>query len=368
MLRSLILSIAVLTTAPAPGQDLDQRVQTWQQTQGILGIAVAVQTATALDISVAGLLEADGQHVATGDRFSSASVSKTFTAAAILALVSRGELSLQDRVSEVSGLDFGEELTVENLLYHEAGIAEFIGGSLSFETFLSEHGQGRTAWSTQEVVAFATASPGQAGSDFAYSNAHYVILGRIIEQATGMPVEQALQALVFAPAGLESARLIHEAGESPDAHGHSDMLAGALGRAQLDARLSTELASLASSAGGVMLNAGDLAKWTRLWFSGEFMAGQSFRDPRGGQALGLPAGQIQVGAGGFSVRYDLGTMLLHGGDGLGVTALALYDPESGIAVAILMNDDSVRSLGFGADGFADAFALELIESYRASPD
>jgi CubicO group peptidase (beta-lactamase class C family) len=366
LLKSAILCVATLASAPVVGQDLDEHVQAWQQEHGVQGVVVAVRAGHRSDSAAAGVRNAAGHPLTTSDRLMAASVSKTFTAAAILELVSRGELRLDDRINEVSGHDFGPDLTVEDLLYHEAGIPEYLGGSLGFDVFLSEHADGREVWAVEEVRSFATMTEGHPDASFAYSNSHYVILGSVIEHTTGTPLHQALTELVFEPAGLDSPHLIHSAGDAPDANGHSNMLAGALGSPNIDSRMTTELASVGSSAGGVVLNADDLANWTRSWFSGSFVEGQLFREPGGGEAFGLSAADIQIGAGGFEVRYDRASMRLHGGDGLGVTALSIYDYEADIAVAILVNDDAVRSLGFGAEGFADSFALDLMELYRSN--
>lgn len=355
---------AAALTASGHADDFQDRIEQWQSETGVTGLAVAIWDGTQATVATAGLRSAEGERVQTDDQFAIASVTKTLTAAAVLQLAERGLFSLDDTVAEAAGIDFGTDVTVRDLLRHEAGMPEFIGGALSFGQFLEEHANGREAWKSAEILGFATAERATPDADFAYSNSHYALLGQIIRHQTGEDLASALRALVFEPAGLESAALVTSQSDTPAALGYSAMLAGPLGAAQFDARLARELASLGDAAGGGMINAGDLARWTALWCSGEFVAGQEFSPARGGVAFGLDAQQIQIGLGAFEVDYGGDRYCLHGGDGLGVTALSIYDPASGTAVAILQNDDSIRSLGFGQAGYLDTLALEILESRR----
>jgi len=361
MLRYVSVIVTVLmAVSHVRAADLEDQVNAWHARTGVLGLSVAVWDGERLETAFAGLRYLGGEPVTVEDRFAIASVTKTFTAAAILALSEDGAIRLDTPVSVAAGLDYGAELTVASLLNHNAGVPEYIGGALSFDAFLSEHARGRSAWSSDEIVSFATEMPGTADTGFGYSNSHYAILGRIIEHQTGLTLEQALETLVFAPFGLDSAAIITATSETPDALGYSAMLSEAVGSPQFDSRLARELGSLGYAAGGAMITAGDLAIWGRVWLSGGTTVSQVYNGPAGGAAFGLNAELIQVGAGAYDVIYGHRHYRLHGGDGLGVTALVLYDPETNVSIAILQNDDAVRALGFGASGFLDELALEIL--------
>lgn len=71
--------------------------------------------------------------------------------------------------------------------------------------------------------------------------------------------------------------------------------------------------------------------------------------------------RISVGPGGYEVRYETRIARVHGGDGLGLSALLLHDVASSTTIAIGINDDRVRSLDFGQDGFLDSLAFELLD-------
>ena len=351
---------ALSLSSTAIGEDLASRLAAWRQETGVQGAAVAIYDAGDTALAVSGDRSEGGAPLEPGDSFSIASVSKTFTAAAILALVADDRFELSTSAAALSGLDLPPSISVDALLHHASGLPEYMGGDLSFEVFLGEHAEGRESWSGDEIRNFAIASEPDAQPAFQYSNANYVVLGAIVERQTGLPLAEALETLVFQPEALTSARLIRTAQDDPDALGHSQALAGMLGSAQLDARLNRELATAGDAAGGIAINAADLAHWAHDYFGGEFVAGLDFEPPLGGQAFGLTSDRIAVGPGSYQASYGDQILRLHGGDGLGVTALAVYDPATGRAIAILVNDDTVHALGFGETGYLDALARELL--------
>jgi D-alanyl-D-alanine carboxypeptidase len=360
--RLFLVSMAFVSCAYIPEKDqaLAPRVAAWRAEAGVQGVAVAIYEAGEVQSTSDGVREASGDAIEYDDSFSVASVSKSFTAAAILQLVDQDIFDLGDSAAVLSGLEIPGDITVAQLLRHEAGMPEYMGGSLNFETFLSEHAKGRETWSGSEIRAFAISADRQPVSGFSYSNAHYVILGAIIEKQTKLPLASALKSLVFEPAGLASARLIRTSADDPDALGYSENLEGALGSPQLDRRLTRELATAGDAAGGIAINAPDLAQWAADYFSGRFVKGVTFEAPSGGMAFGLAGDRISVGPGVYEVTYSDRVLRLHGGDGLGVSALAVYEPAKDRSVAILINDEKARSLGFGEPGFLDAFAMELL--------
>jgi CubicO group peptidase (beta-lactamase class C family) len=141
--------------------------------------------------------KADFQHdVANqiGTRFRIASLSKTFTAAAIELLIAQGKLSLQDPLSKyVTGIANGNKITVEQLLRHEAGIGE-----------LDDADVYRDCLTNEEVIrrlrVVAPLFP--PGTDSQYSNEGYFLLAMIIEKVSGIPYAAFLQGNIFDPLKL----------------------------------------------------------------------------------------------------------------------------------------------------------------------
>jgi CubicO group peptidase (beta-lactamase class C family) len=121
------------------------------------------------------------------------SITKQFTAAAILKLEMMGKLGVRDRISEFIGPvpEDKREITVHHLLTHTAGLIEGLGGDYARLT-------------REELVAGALASELRSppGTEYRYSNLGYGLLAAIIEIVSGMGYEEFLARHLFAPAGM----------------------------------------------------------------------------------------------------------------------------------------------------------------------
>tara|TARA_R110002073_G_scaffold145532_2_gene297659 strand:+ start:26500 stop:27600 length:1101 start_codon:yes stop_codon:yes gene_type:complete len=360
----VILGITFLSNCSSLKEnELSKHISDWRVKNGIQGVSVSIYNKNKVTTIVSGSRSAKNDSLEKNDSFMIGSVSKTFTAAAILQLVEKGTIKLDDSAREASGLHLPIEITVAHLLYHEAGLAEYMGGALSFETFLKQHAKGRNSWTSEEIRNYSVQVQPNKNPIFAYSNSHFIVLGAIVEKQYGMPLKDALKNFVFEPANLHSAKLVKTKEDDPDALGYSKGIKEAIGTSQIGARLTRELATAGEAAGGIAMNSSDLAKWATLYFSGKFVPNLTFKGPKGGKAFGLTSKQIKVGPGAYEVRYNKQIVRLHGGDGLGNTALAVYDPETNKSIAILVNDDKIHSLGFGNPEYLDALAIELLKMY-----
>lgn len=145
--------------------------------------------------------------------FDIGSVTKQFTAAAIMALVQDQELSVDDTLADHLEMVPPDkaEITIHQLLTHTAGLPEAIGDDydpLDREAFLAE------------VFALPLASnPGEVHS---YSNVGYAVLAAIIEQHTGLSYEEFLRQRLFEPAQMpHTGYVLPDFGDRPIAHGYS---------------------------------------------------------------------------------------------------------------------------------------------------
>ncbi len=130
------------------------------------------------------------------------SVSKSLTGLAVSRLIDAGRIDVAAPVQRyvpdfaLADPDAAARLTVRDLLAHRSGLRQ----DDSYAT--SRAGQS-LAERVQRLRTVQPATP--PGGAFAYANLNYAILGRIVEVVTGLPFEQAVDALVFAPLGLPSA-------------------------------------------------------------------------------------------------------------------------------------------------------------------
>lgn len=126
------------------------------------------------------------------------SFTKTTLAIAALRLAERGHIAL-----DAPGED--ERFTLAQLLRHEAGLPDY--GSLA--RYHEDVGAGRPPWPVEELLRATEAHRPryEPGTGWAYSNIGYLKVGQLIERASGLELADALAQLVFAPAGLATARL-----------------------------------------------------------------------------------------------------------------------------------------------------------------
>ena len=133
-----------------------------------------------------------------GTRFRLASVTKQWTAAAVMRLVESGELELDTRLGDaVEGVspEIGM-VTVHQLLSHSAGIIR------DLDQFSAKDMGDEFAMSEMIDIVGASSLQYEPGSSWAYSNAGFVMLSAMIESVTGMAYGDAMQSLCFEPLGL----------------------------------------------------------------------------------------------------------------------------------------------------------------------
>jgi CubicO group peptidase (beta-lactamase class C family) len=155
-----------------------------------------------------------GQAVGTGHLFRIASVSKPITATTVFRLMDAGQLNLGDRIFGANGIlgtRFGtqpygpniDRITVQHLLEHTSGWPR--ARDPMFTQFNLNQAQ-LIDWMIDNV---ALANP--PGSTFDYLNFGYLVLGRVIEEVTGLPYEDAVRRHVLAPCGIVD---MHIAGDT----------------------------------------------------------------------------------------------------------------------------------------------------------
>jgi CubicO group peptidase (beta-lactamase class C family) len=193
--------------------------------------------------------------------FRLASVTKQFTAMAILLLVHDGKLHYEDHLTDIFP-DFpayGKEITIRNLLNHTSGLPDYS------EIMEEQEKSGGRSWSPEhqiqdeEVLALLKAQPAGKfvpGTRWEYSNSGYVVLGLIVAKVSGLPYREFLQRRIFAPLRM-SHTVVYQRGintVSRRAYGHS----------KVDGKLVETDQSPTSATlgdGGIYSNVVDLEKW-----------------------------------------------------------------------------------------------------------
>jgi len=209
MMISLIGRLTCLATLLGAivlrADDVDSYIQTQMQRQHIPGLTLAVVTnGVMLKTTAYGLANVElGVPTRTDTVFQIQSVTKTFTATAVMMLVGEGKLSVEDKLTaHFDGLpESWAGITVRHLLTHTSGIKDFIN-----EPTVDL----RKDIIPEDVIDSLRGRPLNfpPGENYAYSNTGYHLLGMIIRKVTGKTWDEFLRERVFAPLGMKDTRVI----------------------------------------------------------------------------------------------------------------------------------------------------------------
>jgi CubicO group peptidase (beta-lactamase class C family) len=275
-----------------------------------------------------GLRRIDTQTAAAVDtRYRIASVSKQFTAAAVLMLADSGKLSLDDEVSrylpELKGAD---HTTIRQVLSHTGGYPEF----WTVDYVPSELKRPTSAQAIVERWG-AAAHDFPPGSKFAYSNTGYVVLARLVERVSGQPLGAFLHDRIFAPLHMTSAEdLDGKPMAASDAIGYARFAVGPPREALLPA------AGWTLGCGELAMDASDLARWDISIIDQSLMS-------RAAYAAQLTETKLQNGTGtgyGFGVFVDAvrgHRRVWHNGILPGFWSENRIYPDDRAAVAVMVN-------------------------------
>jgi CubicO group peptidase (beta-lactamase class C family) len=200
------------TSRPDTGQ-VDSLVRAYLAAYDVPGLSLAYGSGERIVFAQAyGLADRHGhQQVTLQSLFRIASLSKPFTSAAIFTLVEAGKLHINNNVFGPAGIlksfalrthaDWLQAITVEHLLTHTGG-----GWSnKENDPMFHETDSSRTVFIQQTLDAYPLEAP--PGTRYAYSNFGYFLLGRIIEEVSGMPYGQYTRQFVQEPLSITDMRL-----------------------------------------------------------------------------------------------------------------------------------------------------------------
>ncbi|WP_434040979.1 MULTISPECIES: serine hydrolase domain-containing protein [Sorangium] len=262
------------------------------------------------------------------------SVTKTYVAAAVLQLAHEGALDLDDPLSTwIATFPGADGITLRQLLNHSSGIFNYTEDEDLVPAVIADPGR---VWSPEEIVAIAAEhdpyfAPGEG---WHYSSTNYILLGMIIEAATGEGVAEVIRDRLLDPSALSSTSFD---GEEP--------IAGELARGYTAEGVditSVLHPSFPWSAGAMVASAGDVARWAVALYDGAALDPASRAEmladpvPSGVEGQGFGLGTLVIG------REVLGVPALgHDGGIPGFATIMLYYPEQQAAVAAIVNKEGV---------------------------
>jgi CubicO group peptidase (beta-lactamase class C family) len=142
-----------------------------------------------------------GEPVTTDTAFALGSVTKTFIAALVLKLSEEGVLGLDDPLTRwVPRFPGANRITIRQLLNHTSGVFNMTDNRAFIETQI-EHPRER--WTARRILSYVGPPLFPPGTNWGYSNTNYILLGLVVERATGSSVAAELRRTVLEPAGAE---------------------------------------------------------------------------------------------------------------------------------------------------------------------
>lgn len=338
------------TPVAAESARIDALVQQRMRDPAAVGLSVAVARGAEFVYSKAsGIVDlefsipADEQSL-----FRIGSVTKQFTAAAILKLAERGKLSVDDPLTKFLP-DYpthGRELTLRHLLTHTGGVPNYTDLGPRWEV-----NKARELPDEELVALWKDMEPDFApGEKWSYSNSGYYLLGMVVAKVSGQSYADFLRTTFCEPLGLARTRYDSNA---------EVLVNRAQGYAFEDGEFrNDELLGMSQpgAAGALVSTAADLVRWQQALVSGRVVTPESYEE------MTLPF----LLANGRETSYGMGLQLdqrvgrdcvWHGGGINGFNSVLMYFPDEKLHVAAISNSERLR---------ADALGLAIAEACLGS--
>ena len=342
------LSTFVLSCSSSSARRGDEALKYLRTANGPGGTVMVIQHGKVLYSEAFGKADVEaGREITLATNFRLASVTKQFTAMAVLMLADRSKLSLDQTVSEFfpEFAPVGKTITVRHLLTHTSGLVEY-------EDVMPE--STNTPLLDQDVLRLIKDTDSThfaPGTRFEYSNSGFALLALIVEKASGRSFARFLKENIFAPLGM-NATLAYEKGiteVSDRAYGYSPDTIHA-GKFE---RTDQSLTSAVLGDGGIYSSVNDLRKWDEALKAGTLVSKKTMEEILAHQAT-VEEGKTWYGYGWFIGSIDGVPAYYHGGTTVGFRTFILRIPDTSLTVITLFNR---------ADAGAEEIARQLAKEY-----
>lgn len=356
LITLFICSISCTNTDPKYNSDkITDLIKELVDDEFTAGISYAMQIGNAESIiGQYGFADIENKiYVNEQTKFRIASVTKPITATAIMQLVEREEISLDDTINRFfSNFPNGNSITIYHLLSHTSGIPNWWEGGMpkdepkNFPMCKNPHVY------LERMIRISDFEP---GSYYSYSNSNYVLLGEIIQQVSTQSYSDYISENIFVPAGMKNTEMEYsESNTEGYAKGYTYLHEDRHKFGTPDAY------AMPFSAGGLRSTATDLLKFANALQSGTLvrketlatmtsyallsngiMVYESLYSPSG-QNPNSPNNIDKFGYGlGFQIMDNFDTKVIsHGGDIAGFNAVLIGVPKSNSKLIILANTEN----------------------------
>jgi CubicO group peptidase (beta-lactamase class C family) len=361
-----VVPTAAASSTPADYSAIDSYVRAQMSDAHLPGLALGiVHDGQVAHVQGFGQADSSGRSVNSDTPFIIGSVSKSFTALAVMQLVESGRVDLdasaQTYVPEFRLNDGGasKRITVRMLLNQTSGIPTAAGIDP-----LTDRGSSLDA----QIARLSAVTPQWGpGAGFAYSNANYEVLGRLVELVSGQSFGDYLQAHVLDPLGMSHTYTSVDAARAAGLPGGCEIWFG-LPRCLAP---GTGFRPDFLPAGFVISSAGDMSRYVLAQLDGGSYAGGNVLSPAGIAEMHSPvaAAGLSAQGGGYGMgwfagpRAHIAHTVWHNGSAGGFHSMVLMLPDSGWGIVVLTNAESLLYEMLGRiDVIADGVAAQLINT------
>lgn len=338
MLAALLLAPALLAspgpaagrTRPGTGASLAERVDALFREYARPGVpgasVIVIRNGKVLYKKAYGLANLEEKVPGTTrTNYRIASMTKQFTAMAVMILAERKRLSLDDSLTKFfpDFPPYGKQVTLRHLLNHTSGLTDY------FDLIPPEATEPLTDRDVLDLLKKRGRTDFPPGSQFRYCNAGYALLALVVEEASGESFPRFLKENIFDPLGMRGTRFYEREGRGDRnrAYGYSQ-------REQGFERTDQSLTSSVLGDGSLYSSVEDLYKWDQALYTSRLVSPAMLR-----QAFtpGEGTGGDAYGFGWFVDSYRGLRDLWHGGNTIGFTSSIYRFPDQKFTVIALTN-------------------------------
>jgi CubicO group peptidase (beta-lactamase class C family) len=291
-----------------------------------------------------GLADLDAHTPITKDtQFLLASVSKQFTAMAIMILAERGKLHIDDTLARFCPEfpPYSETITIRHLLNHTSGLPDYeelLLGKVDFNNFFTSSksppaAREFTAKDALDILSRQKELRFVPGARFEYSNSGYVVLGQIVERASGQRYAEFLRENIFKPLAMDDTLVVDERKQKPPRL--------ALGYGKKDGQWRDITYSPENSIYGednVVTTIEDMYKWDQALYTDRLVS-RAMLDMA--FTPGHPTTGVSTYGFGWQIRsFDGDPTVEHGGGWSGYRTYILRVPKRRLTAIVLTNSSN----------------------------
>ena len=349
--RPLVATIAArpparggLTATAAARTSLQARLDQLRERYGVPGISVTILFPDGSSwVGVSGMADvATRTPVTTSTSFAIASVSKTFTAALVLALAQDGAMELDEPVRRyMPEVRINSRITVRQLLDHTSGLRDYFFHPAIDRKLLTDPAR---RWDAADALKHVGKAYFKPGTGWHYSNTNYLVLGMLAERVGEAPLAEQIRTRFLKPLGLRHTWYQPTEEAATDGARGYRFASAAKNAPAIDLSDGssfmpfTSVVTAAAAAGGLASNSTDLARWVRALYAGAVLAPESVDAMLGDISRTEPyKPRVPYGLGVQRMDIDGAPSLGHSGRLLGFRSAVRWLPDEDIAIAVLTN-------------------------------